>query len=169
MSMLNLPSLISLSRFALAGVYLIPSPGWRLAALIAAIITDFLDGFLARMMRLQSLQGALLDAWADKFFVSFAMIVFCAEGKLALFAILALLARDIGSLLMLLILLMRRTASKWKVQATLSSKLATCVQFAVLVQLTIAWEVETAEYWLLAGLGLSHFLECCLLARKLRL
>lgn len=71
--LLQIPNLLSLSRIGLApiiGYYL-----WRnnpgstiicLLLLLAAAVTDGLDGYLARRMNLQSRLGEILDPLADK-------------------------------------------------------------------------------------------------------
>jgi len=71
---LTLPNLISASRLAGVPVFLwlVLGPeedGWALALLMAAGITDFLDGWLARKLNQQSVVGQILDPVADRLYI----------------------------------------------------------------------------------------------------
>lgn len=77
-SVLTLPNLITVVRIVMtpiivASFYLDNAVlGRRIAAILFLIAsaTDFLDGFLARRLKLQSAFGKMLDPIADKFMVS---------------------------------------------------------------------------------------------------
>lgn len=76
---LNLPNLITISRFVLAIVLftLIYVQGfWRTAAVlfIIAAWTDFLDGYIARKYGLVTVLGRILDPFVDKIIVGGAFI-----------------------------------------------------------------------------------------------
>ena len=66
---MNLPNLITLCRIALAPVMLLLA--WRgfehtfLACLVASLVSDIVDGQIARRMNLTSEFGSRLDSWAD--------------------------------------------------------------------------------------------------------
>ena len=80
--MYNLPNILTLSRIAVIpliflSVY-IPSYTWAMisgALFIAASITDYLDGYLARARNETSSFGRLLDPIADKLLVATALVV----------------------------------------------------------------------------------------------
>ena len=64
----------------------------------AAGITDFLDGYLARMWGQQSSLGRMLDPIADKLLVSSCLLMLAAEGTIrgwSLFAAVIILCREI--------------------------------------------------------------------------
>ena len=70
---INLPTWLTLFRVALLPVmvvaFYLPFPGHNITAAIVfvlAAITDWLDGYLARRMKLTSAFGAFLDPVADK-------------------------------------------------------------------------------------------------------
>ena len=78
----NLPNLLTLARIVLIPVfvlvYYLPvewSPAAATAVFIAAAVTDWLDGYLARRMALTSALGAFLDPVADKLMVATALVV----------------------------------------------------------------------------------------------
>jgi len=69
-----------------------------LAFFIAAAISDFLDGYLARMWEQQSSLGRMLDPIADKLLVTSCLLMAAAEGTIrgwALFAAIVILCREI--------------------------------------------------------------------------
>ena len=80
--MYNLPNILTLSRIAVIplifiSVY-IPSYTWAMFAgilFVAASITDYLDGYLARARNETSAFGRLLDPIADKLLVATALVV----------------------------------------------------------------------------------------------
>ena len=74
---INLPTWLTLFRVALlpvmVAVFYLPFPGHNITAAIVfvlAAITDWLDGYLARRMKLTSAFGAFLDPVADKLMVA---------------------------------------------------------------------------------------------------
>lgn len=79
---LNLPNLLTLARIALIPVFVVlfylPVAWANVAATLvfmAAAFTDWLDGYLARRMRLTSALGAFLDPVADKLMVATALVL----------------------------------------------------------------------------------------------
>jgi cardiolipin synthase len=69
-----------------------------LAVFIAAGISDFLDGYLARMWGQQSSLGRMLDPIADKLLVASCLLMLAAENTIhgwALFAAVVILCREI--------------------------------------------------------------------------
>lgn len=78
----NIPNILTLSRIALTPVvialFLIPNGICKLVAFIVYLLastTDWLDGYLARKYNLVSDMGKLLDASADKFLQTSALIL----------------------------------------------------------------------------------------------
>lgn len=95
-ALLSPPNLLSLSRFALAALFVIAQrPSVRLAVLVTASLTDLLDGWLARRMNRTSRWGALLDPVADRVFVLVALLVFVADGVFTVWEGAIFLARDL--------------------------------------------------------------------------
>jgi cardiolipin synthase (CMP-forming) len=69
-----------------------------LAVFIAAAVSDFLDGYLARMWGQQSSLGRMLDPIADKLLVSSCLLMLAAEDTIhgwSLFAAIVILCREI--------------------------------------------------------------------------
>jgi CDP-diacylglycerol--glycerol-3-phosphate 3-phosphatidyltransferase len=85
--MLNIPNILTLVRilvipFFVLAFYLPSSWGGHViaAAIFAmACVTDWLDGYLARSLKLSTRFGAFLDPVADKMMVSIALVMIVAE------------------------------------------------------------------------------------------
>jgi CDP-diacylglycerol--glycerol-3-phosphate 3-phosphatidyltransferase len=85
----NLPNILTYGRIAavpvVAGLLMWGGNGARwtaLAIFIAAAISDFFDGYLARLWQLQSSLGRMLDPIADKVLVAVVLLVLSADGIL---------------------------------------------------------------------------------------
>ena len=74
-------------------------PNWvALAIFLVACITDFFDGYLARVWSQQSSLGQMLDPIADKLLVGAALVMLVANGTirgLAIWAAIIILSREI--------------------------------------------------------------------------
>ncbi|GFY82229.1 phosphatidylglycerolphosphate synthase 2 [Actinidia rufa] len=84
--LLTLPTILTIGRVAaiplLVGTFFMDSR-WGTTAttsiFIAAAITDWLDGYIARKMRLGSAFGAFLDPVADKLMVAGTLVLLCTR------------------------------------------------------------------------------------------
>lgn len=102
---LSLPNLLTYGRIlavpAVAACFYFPGndPRWlALGIFIAAAITDFFDGYLARMWKQQSALGRMLDPIADKLLVSVCLLMLAAYGTIggwSLIAAIIILCREI--------------------------------------------------------------------------
>jgi cardiolipin synthase len=102
---LALPNILTYGRIlavaALVGVFYLKGDiaNWlALAIFIAAGITDFLDGYLARAWDQQSSLGRMLDPIADKLLVATSLLMLVSEGIIAewsLIAAVVILCREI--------------------------------------------------------------------------
>ena len=107
--MYNLPNILTISRIAVIPLIFISVYlpwGWygyfTGILFIAASITDYLDGYFARLYNLTSAFGRLLDPIADKLLVASALVVILAKAdagmiscKLTLIPIFVILCREI--------------------------------------------------------------------------
>lgn len=104
-SLVSLPNLLTYARIvavpAVVFCFYIPGDTGRITALIifvAAAITDFFDGYLARAWQQQSALGRMLDPIADKLLVAVSLLVLVADGTIAgwsLWAAVIILSREI--------------------------------------------------------------------------
>lgn len=132
--LLNVPNIISLSRLILA-VFFIASanPHVRVALLVVAASSDYLDGWLARRYKLVTRSGALIDAIADRAFVLAAVAVLVADGLLEVGESLVLLSRDIATASAFLVTRAVPRLKKATFKARPVGKVVTVLQFALLI------------------------------------
>ena len=168
---MTLPNLLTLLRIAaipliVAGT-VIPGSlvgldlrGWATALFMAAAITDWLDGFLARQLGQGSALGRVMDPIADKVLVASILVALTATGELAGWAVVAtlvIIARE------LLISGLREALAGHTIAlpVTFLAKVKTTVQLIALVFLLAAplagapvREIGLAALWLAAALAL---------------
>ncbi len=106
-SVLSLPNLLTYGRIAavpLVALCLVLVPGssgrWIAVGLfVAASVSDYLDGYLARAWNQQSELGRMLDPIADKLLVGVVLLLLVHDGTVSglnVFAALIILAREIA-------------------------------------------------------------------------
>lgn len=98
----NIPMLLTYARAAVAPLILgVLMSGWSWSGWTAAIlfvlaaITDWLDGYLARKLQVESNMGRLMDPIADKILVLGALVMLLAMGRVDPIMVFLFLARDI--------------------------------------------------------------------------
>ena len=98
---MNLPNKLTVSRLWLTAIFVmcfvVEVPGRYSVALIvflAATLTDYLDGVLARKRGLITDFGKLMDPLADKILTASAFISLCAIGKFPAWAVIAIISRE---------------------------------------------------------------------------
>ena len=77
--MFTLSNVLSLVRGPLAFLFLIDRIDVRAGVILAAILTDCVDGYLARRYKYTTRLGAILDPVMDKFFVLFVLSILFYE------------------------------------------------------------------------------------------
>lgn len=127
---------------------------WALFIFILLIISDFLDGYIARKSKQVTKIGALLDPVADKLLINTSFILlFTRKGLSANFSIplwlpLVVLSRDlllvVGSLLIYL------TQTKLEIRPTLLGKFSTFFQILTII-LIILHSNLAYRFWYVAG------------------
>jgi cardiolipin synthase len=132
--------------------------GWALGLLLAAAVSDFFDGLLARWLKQRSALGATLDPIADKLLLSTSFVVLAISGAIPWWITILVLSRDV--LIFGVAMAMTIGAGFRRFSPTLYGKLCTGVQMvtvfaAVLVEVVpderLAW-VKLALLGLTVGL-----------------
>jgi phosphatidylglycerophosphate synthase len=143
-----IPNGLSASRIVFGLAFPFVPEELRLGLVIAAALSDLLDGWAARVLGAISDTGRLLDPVADKVFILMLAGTLLVEGTLHPLWAVGLAVRDITVLIGLIYLIARR---QWKrgrrLKPSLLGKATTAAQFAVLTVLVV-WQF--APGWLLA-------------------
>ncbi len=131
------PSLLSLMRLplALAFALFVDRPPVAFAVLIAAGVTDVLDGYIARRFGLATPTGAAVDPVTDKLFVLTVVLTLVHGHLLRVADVLLLSTREIGELPLVLWFGVSRQARKQRAdypKANLVGKAATALQFGTI-------------------------------------
>ena len=152
-----LPNILSLSRIPLALFFLSENVTIRITALIAAVISDLLDGYISRKYRLVSYSGKILDPLTDKFFVYF--VLYTIHHKFSTMHICFLLCRDFAILIFLFILLIYNKFHRFTATTFYCGKVFTALQFLIVGCLVLNVSFHPLVYYLFLILGLSSFVE----------
>ncbi|MFN3867279.1 MAG: CDP-alcohol phosphatidyltransferase family protein [Demequina sp.] len=129
----TVPNVISMLRIGLIGVFgwlLVAGYDlWAVAALAAAGISDFLDGFLARRWHQVTALGRVLDPAADRLLTVVVVIGLAIRGAVPWWLVAVLLARDLVVGIALLVGRSHRVSTP---QVTFTGKAATAALYVFL-------------------------------------
>jgi cardiolipin synthase len=152
-----LPNLLTIARLALAAALpFAPRSAWT-AIVVAAGLSDFLDGYLARRLQAFTRLGAWMDAVADKVCVLVARVTLAVGREVAWWQVPLVLARDLAVVAALVgVMLHREWAALKEAGPRLAGKLTTGFVFAWFVAVLVAAPsaVRTATFVLAAGTSL---------------
>jgi len=139
----NLPNTLTVARIfavpVLIAAFYLPAPGahWvAMAVFVAASVTDWVDGWLARRWEQQSDFGKVLDPIADKLLVAAALFMLAAFDRLtipSIVAAIAILGREI-----LVSGLREFLAGRATLPVTMLAKWKTALQMAAIAVLLVA-------------------------------
>ena len=128
------PNLISLSRLVMAGVFLgVRDADWRLAVVFTAMVSDVLDGVIARVSHTTSRIGALIDPIADRIFMLVAFIAVTMDGLISPWQLGLLMVRDVMTVIGWFVARNVRWLRRITFQARWPGKGVTVLQFVTLV------------------------------------
>lgn len=99
---MSFPTQLTVLRILLAPVFFVlfavvePTPYvWAATVFVIAALSDWYDGYFARLWKLTTPLGAFLDPLADKFLTSAAFIAFASKGLIPEWTVAIIIARDI--------------------------------------------------------------------------
>jgi cardiolipin synthase len=154
---LAVPAALSTLRLILAVLFPLMAGQWRVVVVVAAGLSDWLDGLAARHFARPTWWGALLDAVSDKAFTLTVLVVLTLEDRLAVWQALLLIARDLAVATTASIATVRGGwASIRKVRARKLGKVTTVGLFALFIVM-LGWpDAEWVNLVALsAAMGLS--------------
>lgn len=153
--MMTIPNMLTIARMiavpALVGLFYLPQPAaaWATFGLfVAAAVTDYLDGWLARRLNQMSEFGRALDPVADKLIVAAVLIMLTLDERAHVIAVIAILAREL-----LIAGLRESLAGKLTIPVSQLAKWKTATQMIALAVMLIApvFAGETGDSLGLAG------------------
>lgn len=157
--MFTIPNLLSTLRLPLALVFLKQDVLYRVVALVLAMISDGLDGYLARKYKQSSAFGTVLDPMMDRFFVFFLIGIFINEGSLGIWEAGTLVCRDFAVMLFGFYLVFTGKLSSYRFRAIWCGKATTFCQFMVFLALTVGSTVPPIMFSFFIVLGCLALLE----------
>lgn len=153
---MNLPNLITTLRLLLLPVFLTllvyrrPIPA--LAVLVAAALSDALDGLVARRLNQKTSIGSFLDPLADKLLSVCGFVTLSFLGPIPAWFVIMVISRDVIISLGSLVLYLHD--GRLQIAPSLTGKTATLCQFLSLVLtlvVQITGDFETPWFWLLGA------------------
>ena len=149
--MLTIPNLLTWSRFfiVIPIFFFYQSPIICGVFLGIAVLSDFLDGYLARKWNQTSSFGALLDPIADKYFIISLSIFLVLQDQFPLWFAALLWVRNFSQLMA--IPLLRFLKKEFKVKPAFHAKLATVLSF-LLISFSFYLVLPKQVFWVAAML-----------------
>ena len=157
--MITISNFLSFLRIPLAFLFLVEGSSARCFAVVVAMITDSIDGYLARKSNTVTKFGTILDPLADKFFVYFALSVLFSEGKLSPWQVTAMLSRDIAVFGYCFLAFVMGRAKSIAFRSLWAGKASTALQFIVLIGLTFGLSFSWITYGAFFVMGAIAFME----------
>ena len=157
--MFTLSNVLSLVRGPLAFLFLINRMDIRAGVVLAAILTDCVDGYLARRYKHTTQLGAILDPLMDKFFVIFVLSILFYERSLAGWEMIAMLSRDMVLFVISLYILLKNQWKNYNYRSLVWGKVTTSLQFIVLFFLSLNIQFTTLLFSLFFALGICVLIE----------
>jgi len=159
--MLSLSNGLSFLRAPLALLFLAENTVLRIIAIVLAMITDSIDGYLARRYRSVSQFGAILDPAMDKFFVFFGLGILLFEGRLLSWQACAMISRDFFLCVFGIYISLTGKWHAYQFKSIRWGKITTALQFFVLIGLTLHFTFPGYVYMLFILSGALAFIELC--------
>jgi len=123
----------------------------RIVLVAVAAVTDFLDGFIARVANQRSVAGALIDPIADRIFVLAAVSAFLLDGLLTTGQYFIFLSRDLATAIGFLVARIIPWLRPVRFRARLLGKGVTVLQLATLMAVLLFPQATTG---LIVAIGL---------------
>jgi len=164
--MLNPPNGLSFLRAPLALLFIIDNIALRTLVVLLAMLSDCVDGYLARRYRYTSRFGAILDPIMDKFFVYVTLAVLLYEGQMATWQVAVMLSRDFFLLLFMIYLGVTGAWKSLHFKSIRWGKVTTASQFIVLLILALKIPFPSLLYFSFILFGVLAFFELIYASKK---
>jgi cardiolipin synthase (CMP-forming) len=164
----QIPNILSASRIVMGLSLPFMPPEWHLGVILFAVLTEFLDGFLARLFNWTTALGEILDPISDKIFFLGLCFTWILQGQLTLFALLLLSTREIGIVLIVLSRFVSPRAQRRvrPIQARVLGKLTTVIQYFAFFAVLWHKPYVIPVAWLAAAVGAAACVHYILLLSR---
>ncbi|MDX8404279.1 MAG: CDP-alcohol phosphatidyltransferase family protein [Mariprofundaceae bacterium] len=161
-NILNIPNILTLARIVLTPViaYAILSgeAAMALVLMVAAGITDMLDGAIARYFDQRTTVGAYLDPLADKLMLISTFVALFYIGQVPLFLFLAVVFRD--ALIVLGAMAYEMATHRLKMEPSMISKVTTFMQIVCVVTLLLHMAYPLVALWIQTTVWITFTVTC---------
>jgi cardiolipin synthase (CMP-forming) len=161
----TVPNQITLLRLGFLPFFLIlisyEQYRWALLVLVAAGLSDAVDGLLARKLNQRSALGAYLDPIADKLLLSSSFIILAFKHKLAWWLTIIVLSRDVLILMVAVVILL--ISGYRPFPPTIYGKLTTALQILLVFMVVLSaayphpWLTVVNRFLIYAVTGFTVF------------
>jgi cardiolipin synthase len=159
-ALFTVPNTVSLSRLVLAFAFvLVTDTGDRVALILAAGFTDFLDGWLARVRNSETTSGALIDPFADRVFVLAAVSAYLVHDILSTTQYFIFLSRDIMTAIGFLVAKLVPRLKPVQFKARMLGKIVTFVQLGALLGVILVPQFTDLFIWLIGILSAASIVD----------
>jgi phosphatidylglycerophosphate synthase len=153
-ALFTVPNTVSLSRLVLAFAFvLVTDTRDRVALILAAGATDFLDGWIARHRNSATTSGALIDPFADRVFVLAAVSAYLVHDILSTTQYFVFLSRDLMTAVGFLVAKLVPRLKPVEFKARMLGKIVTFVQLAALLGVILLPGYKDWFMWLIGILS----------------
>ncbi|MCF7821372.1 MAG: CDP-alcohol phosphatidyltransferase family protein [Mariprofundaceae bacterium] len=161
-TILNVPNILTLARIIITPVivYAILSDEavMALVLMIAAGITDMLDGAIARYFNQRTTVGAYLDPLADKLMLISMFVTLFIIGEVPLFLFLAVIFRDV--IIVVGAIAYEMVTHSLKMEPSMVSKVTTFMQIVYVVTLLLHMASPLEEIWIERVMWATFVITC---------
>jgi len=156
---MNIPDYLSLSRILFTIFFLIfkDNPLILIIILALVVLSDVLDGYIARKLKITTKFGALIDPLADKFFVLIVLAFFLYNKEITFLQFFLLTLRDLYVLVEVLITFL--TKNKKTHKARIYGKITTTLQYFLILFLILNLEIKIYLIILTAIFGIISIID----------
>ncbi|MFO7785617.1 MAG: CDP-alcohol phosphatidyltransferase family protein [Thermodesulfobacteriota bacterium] len=137
---MTIPNLITTLRIILTPIFIIYLLDEQfvvaLVVFVICVVSDGLDGFLARVLKQKSALGALLDPIADKLILVSTFVSLSVMGAVPVWLTVTVLSRDV--LISLGVAALHIYRVEIRIRPSVLSKITTCCQFATVAAVLVS-------------------------------
>ncbi len=150
----SLPNLLSLSRLALAAAFVVfHDEDARILLVMAALATDYLDGWIARQFGPMTRVGALLDPFTDRVFALVAVSALLFEGSISTLQYFIMILRDLMTAIGFLVARSMPSLRAVAFQARFPGKLVTVLQLATFIAILLRPSAAGPMIWIVGAVA----------------